>query len=1515
MRFQRNNERRGVILMVVLALLTLFAIVGVAFVLYAQSEATSARVAREAETAQRADIPPEECLAMFLGQFLYDVPDDTTGVGSGVRGHSLARTMYGLNYVSGSNGVTGSQIVPLPNNINAFNGVGRLRFPSAFGPTVTDDMLVNYTWFGPGSLLRDPERYGSRLSPAALQANPFIGANVSYTYPDLNNFFLAAVKASGRVLTPSFHRPWLFNPGMALNNMNNPNWTNAQGRYLTLRPRPADHAGFPAPDDAWGDVKNLVWAPGGNDSIWIDIGAPVQTAPDGTKYKMLVAPLIMDLDGRINLNTAGNMLGPNNTHGSNQGWLPSEVNLSLAMSTDWQNLFQGNPLGGTPRIYGKYGWPNSATAPFNTPPLSPNGGGGRATSGSFPHSYMQVDINGRNESNLTQYSSPLVGPGFGGPNPIYSWPIFGAGFNNGSQIERTNLPSLYGVDRPALYVVNPLGQPNRDRVFRASDMEPLLRPNNSLGTTPVDTGSAALVSDLLWLCPTSFGPGAASPRWRNMVTTSSADLVAPGLSPWLYPSPTNIYKLNPNDTWPPTTPALSQAPTGTAIPFPTLPPTVAVSTPVPPQYPTSEFGSANNLPDWRAVDAALGRINLNRPLPPYPHMGSGLTPPWGAPLVTYGTSYAGAPAAAQNQYLAAQTARQALANSIYRRLVALTGVPLPANAAAPLFTSQALAMRRWLAQLAVNIVDYIDDDDISTPFNFYNTTDGLTANLIGQTAGTAPTNDPDSTGANPLFWVFGTELPRVVLNEALAETSLPTLHGLKAATPAEVKLWVELFNPLPPFSNPPPNAVQMQDYYRVPFYMVGPNGKPSYSPYRVTLDNALMPSGPLTGVGLNANVLGKGATVVGVLNKPYKFPRGTNDADFTNPALVQQAGGGAQLPPATGPVMSPGIDPQNFFLIGPPASANKLFVDPFVPQTAKPPGSVPPTVPVLRTLDMKYNTTFIRGSTTDERTTGLTVLLRRLANPYMPFNGSLLLPSGLPNTAYNPFVTIDYISQVPLHAAGLGIGKILPFASRGKRQPYAARTQTGATPLTLLGTSPVTTQQLTNPKPPPLGGTAYENVITTFGRRNFPLPQSGHYDWLVHLDRQPISPMELLHVSAYQPYQLTQQFVLGSDNLANPANVANVFRHYAPWLEAPYVAQTNPWASGLPSQAATMHRLYRLFEFLECGGRAFGIDPLGRNSGKVNINTVWDPEIFQALCDPNSSNYVNTAATVNAIFGQMLQSRSPNYVANATNPLMAIGPTNVNPPPTGYQVDMPFQGLATGASPAANDPQYPTGKGIQNTLLRPSSAGNGNLLLEKPVDTAATHPYLRTQLLTKIFNNVTTRSNVFAVFLTVGFFEVTNANASPPTLGPEVGRSEGRQVRHRMFAIVDRTNMSVFSTTAAPGWSVTVTPATGPQTVPIQLVKMSGPNPNTGVPWQVQAGMRLVYEPGTPNEETVVVQLQNGKLVGTFTKSHPYQPGNPYPPVTGSATITVIQRGNPGPWKRYDPRQDPGVVLYYNIID
>ena len=92
-----NHKRSGIVLLVVLALLSLFAIVGLAFVFYADAEAQSAKHFADAQVATRGDINTEVLAAYFLGQMLYDLKDDERGAYSALRGQSLARSIHGFN--------------------------------------------------------------------------------------------------------------------------------------------------------------------------------------------------------------------------------------------------------------------------------------------------------------------------------------------------------------------------------------------------------------------------------------------------------------------------------------------------------------------------------------------------------------------------------------------------------------------------------------------------------------------------------------------------------------------------------------------------------------------------------------------------------------------------------------------------------------------------------------------------------------------------------------------------------------------------------------------------------------------------------------------------------------------------------------------------------------------------------------------------------------------------------------------------------------------------------------------------------------------------------------------------------------------------------------------------------------------------------------------------------------------------------------------------------------------------
>jgi hypothetical protein len=94
--------------------------------------------------------------------------------------------------------------------------------------------------------------------------------------------------------------------------------------------------------------------------------------------------------------------------------------------------------------------------------------------------------------------------------------------------------------------------------------------------------------------------------------------------------------------------------------------------------------------------------------------------------------------------------------------------------------------------------------------------------------------------------------------------------------------------------------------------------------------------------------------------------------------------------------------------------------------------------------------------------------------------------------------------------------------------------------------------------------------------------------------------------------------------------------------------------------------------------------------------------------------------------------------------------------------------------------------------------GSGNY--RRAQDDRRRHPYWRSEMLQKVMNLTTTRTHQFAVWITVGYFEVIQegnpqALVTPGNdpmlaidqLGKEIGKESGSSVRHRMFFIIDRS--------------------------------------------------------------------------------------------------------------------------------
>ena len=355
-----------------------------------------------------------------------------------------------------------------------------------------------------------PNRKGETL--AALKTN-YLPSSLSPNEPhdaaDYHNMFLAGIAADG-TLIPSFHRPRLatfFGNGLATS------------RHM-----------FSAFDNAPLTVDSN--NDGISDSFWMDIGATVSSDGNGLYYKPLFAFTIVDLDGRLNLNAHGNLVDAdvNNfialpristlggesalTLPRGQGWGPAEISLtSIFGNVDYNAVLASR--------YGPDGVPGT--------PI----GFSASRSKLFGHPFARVDwVNNLHGTvgNLFA-SSPMDLHGrFALGTPLLASVVAAnpkdrfvdrniSGFPTGMPI----MDMLYSGFAGEEFTNSPYGMSfapipfngNVDRPFSEAELERVLRPYD------VDSN---ILPSRLWNAPATAGFWTSNPTFRDLVTTASFEV-------------------------------------------------------------------------------------------------------------------------------------------------------------------------------------------------------------------------------------------------------------------------------------------------------------------------------------------------------------------------------------------------------------------------------------------------------------------------------------------------------------------------------------------------------------------------------------------------------------------------------------------------------------------------------------------------------------------------------------------------------------------------------------------------------------------------------------------------------------------------------------------------------------------------------------------------------------------------------------------------------------------------------
>jgi len=335
-------------------------------------------------------------------------------------------------------------------------------------------------------------------------------------------------------------------------------------------------------------------------------------------------------------------------------------------------------------------------------------------------------------------------------------------------------------------------------------------------------------------------------------------------------------------------------------------------------------------------------------------------------------------------------------------------------------------------------------------------------------------------------------------------------------------------------------------------------------------------------------------------------------------------------------------------------------------------------------------------------------------------------------------------------------------------------------------------------------GTAF-NVATTPASAPFavtsylgaPDTNSGGppFPWLTWNNRPYASPTELLVVPRSSSVRLLRDFSL-ADSSVSPYDATGLgrFQHLLNFFAADPNTNTAP-------------NLYRVFEYLTVRPRFAGTETLlnptvfaaqstgtemlhppfnwistYREPGRINLNTIYDSQVWDALWASHPapmtfSDFVDSRRGYGAA-GSGLFSLNTSLPTFFGNPFRAPGTSFLIPPD------------------AANLGRLE----VDNTLLRthrtsmgvtaPSPADVPGMLnsFTDPARHSDRNAFFSYQGMQRLSNLVTTRSNVYALWITIGYFEYEFSSANNRwELGQEVGLDTGTVTRNRAFYIIDRS--------------------------------------------------------------------------------------------------------------------------------